>query len=282
MFNEKPAVEITLLSKEEVKRKSSILKKVGLGLECDYLERTLPNFTAPSSGPFSQSYSDDVCNIRPVLKFDNIEELLKCFQSDIKDGIQIIEYGHFPNLFEKVKIYDTSYLRKTGKKYSLPSQETYPGKFVIYNFPEYDYFGQKIIKIDEKYHPVRPVQFYVDRENGALISTKALFKSPINIDSQQYNGNFKSSPLYSFLNNEFIKDLFPSEEIEYSSSEYSLPKFMTAGINQETIDEAKKSLIKRIDKLLKKNAELQAISKAMTQEFYGLKAKVQGRSYVKK
>ena len=45
-----------------------------------------------------------------------------------------------------------------------------------------------------------------------LISKGVLFSSPINIDKKDYNGNFETSQLYQFLNNEFIKNLM-SENI---------------------------------------------------------------------
>ena len=43
-----------------------------------------------------------------------------------------------------------------------------------------------------------------------LISKEVLFLAPININNPNYNGDFKTSELYQYLNNEFIKSLCPS------------------------------------------------------------------------
>lgn len=43
-----------------------------------------------------------------------------------------------------------------------------------------------------------------------LIAKDILFSSPINIDNKNYNGDFTTSQLYQFLNNEFINSLLPN------------------------------------------------------------------------
>ena len=79
----------------------------------------------------------------------------------------------------------------------------------------------------------------------------------------------------------YIKDLRPDKQFKTSPDEDSIPDFMTQRANQEDIDETKKSLIERIDKLLKRNAELQAISEAMTRELSELKDEVKVKKYVR-
>ena len=51
-----------------------------------------------------------------------------------------------------------------------------------------------------------------------LISKDVLFPSPINVNNKNYNGNFETSQLYQFLNNEFIKELNPNIEKQYIDS----------------------------------------------------------------
>lgn len=293
MSNKNPKIEVTLLSKKEVKRKSKVLQKVGRGCEEVYWTSTSSYFSngCHAYGLFVHSSGELGCNsvsfsygVRPVLKSDNLEELIKDCKSKIKNGVQIVEYGQFPNLYEETEIDHPYFLRETGKKYSLPSQKMFIENFILESFPEYDYNGKKVIKnYYEKYFPVKPVRFYVDRENSMLISTDALFRSPIDSYHFGYDyTDFKTSQLYRYLNNEFIKDLRPDKQLKTLHDEDSIPDFMTQRANQEDIDETKKSLIERIDKLLKRNAELQAISKAMANELKELRADIKGKKYVRK
>ena len=279
MSRTNPNIEVTLLSKEEVEGKSKVLKKVGIGcgtcywtstptpLYFDYRGNALEFFVTGSATLGYSSIEDYLgFGVRPVLKADNLEELIKNCKMEIKDGIQIVEYGEYPHLFEKVKINNQSFVKKTGKEYRMPTQDRYPERFTWVDFPEYDYDGQKVIISNIYrniyYHPVKPVQFCVDRENSMLISTNALFESPINMDDVNYNGNFKTSQLYNFLNNEFIKDLMSNEKEKYSYYDANL--------------------IERIENLIRINEELQAKSEAISRELEELKTTNQGRQYVKK
>ena len=271
MSNEKTNIEVTLLSKEEVEGKSEVLKIVGAGCRERYWTSTSLGFldfsnagelSVNGSGALDYSNVSDGYGVRPVLKSDNLNELIKNCKIEIKDGIQIVEYGEYPHLFEEIETFNFSYLIKTGKTYSLPPQKRYPKNFVLEKYPEYYYNGQKVIEINQKYYPVTPVKFYVDRENSMLISTNVLFRSAINIYNVNYNCDFKTSQLYSFLNNKFIKDLMPNEKTKYSYYD--------------------SNLIERIENLIKINEELQAKSEAISRELEELKTTAQGRQYVKK
>lgn len=290
MSNKKTKIEVTLLSKEEVEGKSKVLQKAGRECEKIYWTST-PSyfygwnaagvFRVINAGAFSYGDVSNSGAVRPVLKSDNLDELINGCKGETKDGIQIVEFGEYPHLFEKTEINNPSFLKETGKKYSLPLQKLFPKTFDLYDYPEYDYNGQKVIKVNEEHHPVKPVKLYVDRENSMLISTDVLFCSPINVDNEKHYGDFTTSQLYRYLNNEFIKDLRPDKQFKTSPDEDSIPNFMTQRANQEDIDETKRSLIERIDKLLKRNAELQAISEAMTRELSELKDEVKVKKYVR-
>ena len=291
MSNQKPRVEVTLLSAGEVGGKSKVLQKVGRGCNDLYWVRSQPilnpsrnyiDSLVTSSGELVSWNSVNFSyGVRPVLKADNLDELIKGRKSRVKDGVQIVEYGEFPDLFEETEINNSAFLKNTGKKYSLPPQERFPKIFFLKNYREYDYNGQKVIKVDKEYHPVKPIEFYVDRENSMLISTDVLFNSPIDL-SRYFDDNFKKSQLYKYLNSEFIKFLNPVLQTTTSYNENNIPDFMTRSVEQEHIDDEQKSLIERINKLLKRNAELQAISKAMASELKELKDEVKGKKYVRK
>ena len=291
MSRTNPNIEVTLLSKEEVEGKSKVLQKVGIGCNQPYWTSTptplyfdywgnANEFSVDDSGALGWDGVDIYYfyGVRPVLKADNLEELIKNCKIDIKDGVQTVEYGEYPHLFEETDIYNLSHLRETGKTYSLTPQvsytslydlDEYPPLFIVDEYLEYYYNDQKVIEIDYTYYPVKPVKFYVDRENNMLISTNVLFKSPINMDDVNYNGNFKTSQLYNFLNNEFIKDLMPNEKEKYSYYDSNL------------IERIEK-LIRINEELLDINEELQAKSEAISRELEELKTTAQGRQYVKK
>ena len=291
MSNQKPRVEVTLLSEGEVGGKSKVLQKVGRGCGYDYWTRSQPilnpsrnyiDSIVTSSGELvSWFYVNYGYGVRPVLKADNLDELINGLNSKTENGVQIVEYGEFPDLFEETEINNSTFLKNTGKEYSLPPQERFPKIFVLKNYREYDYNGQKVIKIDKEYHPVKPVKFYVDRENSMLISTDVLFNSPITL-RRNHNIDFKMSQLYKYLNSEFIKFLNPVLQTTTPYNENNIPDFMAQSVEQENIDDEQKSLIERINKLLKRNAELQAISKAMASELKELKDEVKGKKYVRK
>ena len=240
-------MEATLLSKEEIEGKSKVLQKVGIRCGNKYWLSTPSYFgNWDSAGVFSVSSAGSLsyyavyygCGVRPVLKSDNLEELIKNCKSEMKDGIQIVEYGEYPHLNETVEINNECFLRKTCKEYVLPQQVPLTNCFDKYDFPEYDYNGQKVIKEDGRYRPIKPVKFYVDRENNMLISTDVLFVSSINIDNKNYNGDFKTSQLYQYLNSEFIKELKPAEEIENLFDEEETTKIENPyNLDLENVDE---------------------------------------------
>lgn len=290
MSNQKQRVEVTLLSKDEVEGKLKILEKVGRSCNIGYWTSTSSSslyaddclarefFVAPSGELHEWHYVFSSCGVRPVLKSNNLDELIKGLNSKTENGVQIVEYGEFPDLFEKIKITNTSYLRKTEKEYIIPSSKGWLANFDIYKYPEYKYNDKKYIKIDDSFYKVKPIEFYVDRENHMLISKKVLFSSPLNIDkrtynNRTYNGNFRTSQLYEFLNNEFLRELKPSEEQTENLFDEEI---------ENLFDDLQKSLIEKIDELLKRNAKLQAISKAMASELKELKDEVKGKKYVRK
>lgn len=112
------------MSKEEVEGKSKVLQKVGRSLRKGYWTST-PSFFSrwfgayefyvDSSGTLDVDYVNNVCGVRPVLKSDNLDEIIKNCKSETKDGVQIVEYGRFPLIFEEIEINNPSFLQKTGK-----------------------------------------------------------------------------------------------------------------------------------------------------------------------
>lgn len=289
MLNKNIEIEVTLLSKEEIDG-SKILKKIGVSCLEPYWIITPPysnerklvrELVVDSIGTFCDSTPDYGYGVRPVLKLNNLDKLINECEYEMKNGIQVVKYGYFPCMCEKLKISDSSFLRKTDNKYILPTQEAIPEEFLLTEYVKYDYNGQAVIKADGKYYPVKPIKFYVDRENNMLISTDVLFFSPIDLNFKHHKKEFETSRLYKYLNNEFIKGLTLNQSVKNSYSQKDISDIIQSA-DPNDIDELQNSLVKKIAKLLKRNAELQVLSKVIDSELEELKEVVKGKSYVKK
>lgn len=221
-MTEKPNIEVTLLSKEEVEGKSKVLQKVGIDCKKTYWTSTpshlyfwdgVSEFCVDSSGALAAGFANNDSGVRPVLKSDNLDGLIKNLKKENEDGIEVVEYGQYPDLETEIYIPDNVNLKLTYKTYYYPATMGFNlDEFLLYCVPEYEYNGQNFIKRFGAYYLVKPVKFYVDRENSMLIAKNVLFSAPINLDKKDYDGHFETSQLYVFLNSEFIKTLM-SENI---------------------------------------------------------------------
>ena len=216
-MQDKQNIKVTLLSAKEVKRNTKIMQEIEQNCNTWYWTSTASffnsqifdyEFISADSDGLESEYPSYYLGIRPVLKPDNLENLIKNLKTTYENDIQIVEYGKYPTLGIKLYIPDNINLNPTGKTYYYP-QMNFSNKYTIYKFQEYDDNGQKIVKIGNLYYPVRPVKFYVDKEKNMLISKKILFDAPINLNNPIHSNDFETTQLYQFLNNEFIKALMP-------------------------------------------------------------------------
>ena len=250
---EKSNIEVTLLSKEEIEGKSEVLQKLGrqFGESCwtrtdVHVSNNGIDYNSPGvHALYIYSYPELRCakakfeiGVRPVLKSDNLDEVIRNLKITYENGVEIVEYGQYYDTRTSIDIPDNKSLKPTGKKYYEPfiNGKNYFERFDLTEYLEYEYNGQKVIGIPATYHgiagyyveyidgveirksicyhPVKPIKFYVDRENNMLIAKDILFKSPINVDSKEYWGCFEDSQLYQFLNNQFIKALTFANETD--------------------------------------------------------------------
>ena len=119
-------IEVTLLSKDEVEGKSKVLQKVGRGCDYDYWTSTSSavslwyhkrEFFVNRSGTLVSSHVYLSYGVRPVLKSDNLDELINGLNSKTENGVQIVEYGEFPDLSKEIEVSNPSYLRKIHLTY---------------------------------------------------------------------------------------------------------------------------------------------------------------------
>ena len=124
-----------------------------------------------------------------------------------------------------------------------------------------------MVKDGNRYYPVKPIKFCVDRENSMLISTDMLFFSPVNVNNKTYNGDFRTSQLYEYLNNEFIKELKPNAEIE---DVIAFPQ------------SKKKRLLDRIKELVQENETLKTRSNNLDSEIEEIMSQSSDKKQVKR
>ena len=293
-------IKVTLLSKEDIEGKSKVLKQIGIKCGKEYWTSTpscffnrgfVQEFYVTSAGEFHEGITGYPYGVRPVLKINNLELLIKKSKGWMNDNIQIIEYGQFPHLFERVEIYNEANLQRTGRGYIVPTQDSYPLFFSKFTYPEYDYYGQKVIvEANGEYHPVKPVKFAVDRENSMLISLEVLFNSTINIHNQKYNGAFETSDLYKYLNNEFIQCLVVDvdttdkeiSESNTSEDEYSMQTIISENNELRSDVQRKKELLERLKELIKENEALRLQSTALDNEIEKIMSGMESNGPVKK
>ena len=208
-------IEVTLLSRKEIEEESKVLQKLGAGCKRFYWTRDmiLKDF-AGVADIFWYIFYDQThysYGVRPVLKTDNLYKLIKNCPTELNSGVQTIKLGTYPDLSKKLNVDYSCTFKQQFYKYKIldTSAISKSNIFQWYNCPYYIYNNdQEIIRFKGSYYPVKPVKFYVDRENSMLISAGVLFTSPINVNFE-YNNNFdfNDSQLYRFLNKEFKKDL---------------------------------------------------------------------------
>ena len=274
-------IEVTLLSKEEILSNSRVLQKVGKECNYPYWTRTkshpycgqITNEIFTPEGEFEINFPCHYNGVRPVLKYDKSEDFIKTSKTNYENGIEVVEYGQYPDFKKRINISDISKLKWTKKYYYLVKGWPQYYSFTILKYPEYKHYnGNKFIYINNYFYKIKPVKFYVDKENNMLISKNILFFAPINIrfNNKKYNGDFKTSQLYKFLNNEFIRNLKPNKDITTLLKE-----------NQKLKSEieAKKETLEKLREAIQENKELINQSNILNSE---IEKELKGRSKVLK
>ena len=177
-------------------------------------------------------------SIRPVLPFSNISDISV---NGVKGrhGFLEVEYGEYPQYAVDTnlgRILDDSFqsgvLRKTGKTYTTDSRRWNANseRFSPVQHEEFEYNGKRYVRVKSNdtgenfkisngvtVHPgmyvwleVSPIKWIVDDKAKMLVS-KTLLASGIRFcNDRQYNGDFKNTEMYQYLNTCFAKDMVPS------------------------------------------------------------------------
>ena len=156
-----------------------------------------------------------------------------------RNGILEVEYGEYPQTIVSEnfaitleRAYQNGAINQTGKMYTTDSvkYDDYDTPFQARTHIEYEYNGKKYIrfvgdsngageilsdgrKVEKGkvyWVEVEPIKWLVDkRANIALC--KNIIVSGIQFNEKYYDGNFKNTRMYKFLNEIFAKDIIPSK-----------------------------------------------------------------------
>ena len=185
--------------------------------------------------------------VRPALPFSNISDIsLNGVKG--RHGFLEVEYGEYPQYAVDTnlgRILDDSFqagvLRRTGKTYTTDSRRWNANseRFSPVQHEEFEYNGKRYVRVksndtDENFklsngvtvHPgmyvwleVSPIKWIVDDRAKMLVS-KTLLASGIRFcNDRQYNGDFKNTEMYQYLNTYFARDMVPSVVKEMTPQE---------------------------------------------------------------
>ena len=185
--------------------------------------------------------------VRPALPFSNISDISVNGVKG-KHGFLEVEYGEYPQYAVDTnlgRILDDSFqagvLRRTGKTYTTDSRSWNENSkiFSPVQHKEFEYNGKRYVRvksndIDENFklsngvtvHPgmyvwleVSPIKWIVVDRAKMLVS-KTLLASGIRFcNDRQYNGDFKNTEMYQYLNTYFARDMVPSVVKEITPEE---------------------------------------------------------------
>ena len=149
-----------------------------------------------------------------------------------------IEYGEYPQYVvstsmesELEQAYRSGTIRKTGKTYTTDSRKwnynSSPFKAVEHE--EYEYNGKKYIRAyyrntdiftlsngkqykegDNVWIEVSPLKWYVDYDARIMLCKNLVVSGIRFCNDHSYDGNFKNTEMYKFLNTYFARDIEPS------------------------------------------------------------------------
>ena len=155
-------------------------------------------------------------------------------------GCTVIEYGFYPQSFvnprteaDIIQQLDEMYKKKEGKTGNVytfnkhPVVDTYgtthpAKKFLPWKHFEYELDGNRYVRVqskmdnlfignhkNEKYWiKVEPIEWLLDEETGQMIARRALLSGiSIIATNGDYDGNFKQSQLYHYLNTYFAEEI---------------------------------------------------------------------------
>lgn len=174
------------------------------------------------SGQRAVAYAASSSSIRPVICCPDLSQMSCKTVKDIS-GFMEAEFGEYPQYAVDKRLagnleqnFAKGILRKTGKVYQGQYKEYFHEEKKYVRVPYVS--GKAHVLADGKLHKsgdfvwmeVVPVKWLYD-EKAELLISRTILASGIHFSADNYyDGNFEKTPVYSFLNEFFAKDLTPS------------------------------------------------------------------------
>ena len=178
--------------------------------------------------------------IRPVFSYAGIPNINVL---EDKNGLLAAEYGEYPQYAPDIDLFnilDNKFsegkLRKTGKTYTTDSRRwnAFSERFISIKHEEFEYNDKKYVRVksncwnkgillsngfivkpsDYVWVEVSPIVWYVDEKLKMLVSKKIIASGVRFCDREKYNGDFKNTEVYMFLNKYFAQDIIANNVYE--------------------------------------------------------------------
>ena len=199
---------------------------------------------------------DRSVGIRPVISFANLSdklpfEIISHNYEELLRGYYRYEtfYLEYPQVIDRgLQIaldykYSQGTLKKTGKIWTIDSfvWTNDRDSFMPNEYEEYEFYGRRYIRVmyknenrtlgfNGRYYwvMVSPIRWYVDMAAKLLISKYVLASGIRFCDNGMYNGDFKNSEMYTFLNDYFAKDIYDNQkrDININSEDAEMVKIL--------------------------------------------------------
>ena len=200
---------------------------------------------------------------RPAIKYSSIKDE-STFKRRGINGVLEFTYGEYPQtavipVFSNTleTLYKMGRLKQTGKIYTTDSNfvEDYGIDFKPRTFTEYIYNDRKYIRFvsDENcsgkilssgirvaynspyWVRVEPITWLVDEKDDVALSKNIIVSGIRYDDTNDYNGIFEETDIYSFLNNIFAKEIVTGNTISKTPEEVNIYGFDLSTVSEEDI-----------------------------------------------
>ena len=172
----------------------------------------------------------DINSIRLCVPYHEIENI-SLITKEINDNIFEVICGEYPQkiVSNKQELLDLNKVcndKLTGKSYNKCNEFSYNGKkYICYhimnNSLRYVFLNNKVSVMysGDYFFEVKPIEWVVDKEADIAICKKLIVPG-IAFDDKEYNGNFKDTTIYKYMNEVLVNEMF-NNKIKQKNDDYN-------------------------------------------------------------
>ncbi len=197
---------------------------------------------------------------RVALPFERLDRIKTNNNKSIQrnnNGILQMEYGYYPqqaaskNEQEKLtRLFENGNLKKSKNSYNINFEDAKKGEK---NYQEYEFLGKKYIRVKANlassldgnivlsngencqdgemvWIEIQPIKWLIDGKSRIMFTEKIIFAGvPFQLENGKYDGNFESTTIKKFINENFDKDIIQvieeREELKQRSKNFQKLKY---------------------------------------------------------